>query len=95
MQAAFSPLSFSSYANQPLPRLRDPGGLHQLTGQTMGTSWSVKFGNPRMLALDGVRAAIDTALATVVAQMSTWEAGSDISRYNASAAGSWPGPWSR
>ena len=89
MQAAFSPRSFSSYANQPLPRLRDPGGLHQLTGQTMGTSWSVKFGNPRLLPLDGVRTAIDAALQKVVSQMSTWEAGSDISRYNAAAAGSW------
>jgi len=89
MQAAFSPRSFSSYANLPPPRVRDPGGLHQLTGQTMGTSWSVKFGNPRLLPLDGVRDAIDAALQTVVAQMSTWDASSDISRYNAATAGSW------
>lgn len=89
MQPAFSPRSFSAYANQPLPRLRDPGGLHQLTGQTMGTSWSVKFGNPRLLPMDGVRDAIDAALAQVVAQMSTWEADSDISRYNTAAGGSW------
>lgn len=89
MQPAFSPRSFNAYANPPLPRLRDPGGLHELTGQTMGTSWSVKFGNPRLLPLDGVRTAIDAALAEVVRQMSTWEAGSDIRRYNAATAGSW------
>lgn len=88
MQAAFRTPAFRSYANQPLPRLREPGGLHQLTGQTMGTSWSVKFGNPQMRPLDGVRTAIDAALAQVVGQMSTWEAEADISRYNSAEAGS-------
>lgn len=85
----FSPRAFTAYANTAQPRLRDPGSLHQLTGQTMGTSWSVKFDNPRLLPMDGVRAAIDAALDRIIAQMSTWENNSDISRYNAAPAGSW------
>jgi thiamine biosynthesis lipoprotein len=59
-----------------------------LAGQTMGTSWSV-------VAVDrkgGLRRAemaraIDGALAAVNAEMSNWDAGSEISRFNSAAAG--------
>ena len=54
----------------------------------MGTAWAVKFANPAMLPLEAVRAAIAAALDGVVAQMSPWEPGSDISRFNNAPAGS-------
>lgn len=80
---------FGAYANQPHPRWADPATLHRLAGQSMGTHWSLSFDNPQMLALAQVRGAVEQALAQVVAQMSTWEAASDISRFNGAPASSW------
>ncbi len=55
----------------------------------MGTGWCVKLcGSPR-LDLAALQAAIQHALDEVVAQMSPWEAGSDLSRYNRASAGHW------
>ncbi len=54
----------------------------------MGTTWSLRFDNPRMLPLAQVREAVEAALALVIAQMSHWEADSDISRINRAAPGS-------
>ncbi len=71
---------FSAYAPMVMRRA-DPFTLQQLDGDAMGTRWSVKFGNPAMLPLPVLRAAVESALATVVAQMSTWEEDSDISRF--------------
>ncbi|WP_282275986.1 FAD:protein FMN transferase [Stenotrophomonas sp. PS02297] len=60
-----------------------------LGGHTMGTTWSVKLVAPRGRDLHPLHAGIQAQLDRVVAQMSTWEPGSDISRYNRAAAGSW------
>ncbi|MEN5209888.1 FAD:protein FMN transferase [Stenotrophomonas terrae] len=60
-----------------------------LGGHTMGTSWSVKLVVVRSRDLHPLHAGIQAELDRVVAQMSTWEAGSDISRYNRAAANSW------
>ncbi|WP_442684020.1 FAD:protein FMN transferase [Stenotrophomonas sp. JC08] len=60
-----------------------------LGGRTMGTRWSVKLSAPRSRDLHALHAGIEAELKRVVAQMSTWEDGSDISRYNRAAAGSW------
>lgn len=76
------------YAAAALPRRADPSSLQRLDGRTMGTTWSLRFDNPRMLALEAVRAAIEDSLNRVVAQMSHWEADSDISRFNRAPAGS-------
>lgn len=76
------------YAAAALPRRADPSSLQRLEGRTMGTTWSLRFDNPRMLALAQVRAAVEDALGRVVAQMSHWEPGSDISRFNRAPAGS-------
>jgi thiamine biosynthesis lipoprotein len=65
------------------------GVVHTLHGQTMGTSWSVKLVAAVTHRLPPLRAAIQTQLDTVVAQMSTWESASNLSIYNQSAAGSW------
>ncbi len=54
----------------------------------MGTTWSVKFVG-RSRRADALRAPVEAALDRVIAQMSPWEAASDLSRFNASAAGSW------
>ncbi|UUE98748.1 FAD:protein FMN transferase [Xanthomonas hortorum pv. pelargonii] len=60
-----------------------------LGGRSMGTTWSVKLIAPRRRDLHPLHACIQAALDRVVAQMSTWEADSDISRYNRAAAGQW------
>ncbi|WP_040242063.1 FAD:protein FMN transferase, partial [Xanthomonas citri] len=60
-----------------------------LGGRSMGTTWSVKLVAPRGRDLHPLHACIQAALDRVVAQMSTWKADSDISRYNRAPAGSW------
>lgn len=60
--------------------------LQVLAGETMGTTWSVTL-QADAEALPGLRDGIEERLDTVVAQMSTWEAGSDLSRYNSAAPG--------
>lgn len=51
----------------------------------MGTSWSARIVD----APSGCGAAIADVLAIVIGEMSNWEAGSDISRFNGSAIGAW------
>jgi thiamine biosynthesis lipoprotein len=85
---SFSTWRAGGYANAAVPRPADPATLQQLGGQTMGTTWSLRFDNPRMLALADVRSAVETALDRVVAQMSHWEPDSDIARFNRAPAGS-------
>ena len=54
----------------------------------MGSTWTVKYVGHADSAAQ-VRVAIESDLALVDAQMSTWNAQSDLGRYNAAAAGSW------
>jgi thiamine biosynthesis lipoprotein len=54
----------------------------------MSTTWSLRFENPKMIELGAVRHMAQAALDLVVAQMSTWEPGSDISRFNGAIPGS-------
>lgn len=58
-----------------------------LAGATMGTTWSARMALPAGVADAAARQAIQAALDEVVAQMSTWEADADISRYNRAAPG--------
>ena len=88
MGLSFSTWRAGGYANAAVPRRADPASLQQLAGQTMGTTWSLRFDNPQMLALERVRETVEAALARVIAQMSHWEPASDISRFNAAPAGS-------
>ncbi|MDR0183127.1 FAD:protein FMN transferase [Lysobacter arvi] len=55
----------------------------------MGTTWTVKLVAPRNADLHALHSGIQSRLDDVVAQMSNWEETSNLSRYNASAAGSW------
>lgn len=61
----------------------------RLGGESMGTSWSVQCDDADGRDLHALHAEIEECLSLVVAQMSTWEAESEISRFNASPAGTW------
>jgi len=63
--------------------------LATLGGHTMGTSWSVKLVTPARCDLRSLHDGIEQKLNEIVAQMSTWEVESDISRYNRTPAGQW------
>lgn len=63
--------------------------LHALHGETMGTNWSVRLVASPRADLHVLHAVIQAELDRVVAQMSTWEADSDISRFNRAPAGHW------
>lgn len=64
------------------------GRIASIGGTSMGTTWSAKA-----VLADGFDTALaqglQKALDDVVAQMSHWEAGSNLGIYNRSAAGSW------
>ncbi len=71
------------------PGLPAPGSsMHQLSGASMGTTWSARVMAPPAAALE-LSALLQHALNEVVAQMSHWEPGSNLSRYNVAHAGSW------
>ena len=53
----------------------------------MGTRWSLHCVSA--VPVDTLRADIGTLLASIVSEMSNWEADSDISRFNRAPAGSW------
>ncbi|MDQ7761044.1 FAD:protein FMN transferase [Xanthomonas sontii] len=55
----------------------------------MGTRWSARLLPPRRSDLHALRDAIQAQLDLVVAQMSTWDAQSDLSRYNRADADTW------
>ncbi|RDZ29354.1 FAD:protein FMN transferase [Lysobacter silvisoli] len=61
--------------------------VQALAGATMGTRWSVKL-VAEASALASLQRGIQACLDEVVAQMSTWEPDSDLSRYNRGEAGS-------
>lgn len=64
------------------------GRILAIGGETMGTSWSARIalaGDPPA----GVDAALQAELDRVIAEMSHWEAGSALSRFNRLPAGRW------
>lgn len=63
--------------------------LATLGGQTMGTTWSAKLAVPSGMDLHALHDRLQGELDRVVAQMSTWEAASDLCRFNRAAAGTW------
>lgn len=68
------------------PALACPGERRQLAGETMGTTWQVcLYGSAEVAA--AARASVEQTLRLVVRQMSHWEPGSDLSRFNAAAPG--------
>jgi len=62
--------------------------LLELSGLTMGTNYSiVAIDHSKSIEKAELQSAVDQALAQVTAQMSNWDASSEISRFNAAAAG--------
>jgi len=65
------------------------GSLASLGGETMGTRWSVRLYARPGADLHALHAGIQRQLDRVVAQMSTWDADSDLSRYRRADPGAW------
>lgn len=66
-----------------------PGGIiHAAHGKTMGTTWSLKYVAVKSMDEALVTAGVERRLAKVIDQMSTWQASSNLSRFNAAPAGS-------
>ncbi len=63
--------------------------VQALHGHTMGTTWSVRFHARMRTDLHTLHDAVQARLDRVVAEMSTWEPDSDISRFNRADAGTW------
>jgi thiamine biosynthesis lipoprotein len=61
---------------------------HTLRGQTMGTSWRADVLGAPCAGGERWRVVIERELALVIAQMSTWQADSELARFNAAAPGS-------
>ena len=61
--------------------------VHRLSGETMGTRWTVQLVLSKPSALAAIQATIEAALAKIVAQMSQWQADSQLSRFNRLGAG--------
>ena len=73
-----------------LASCQQPQQIHLLSGETMGTTWSVKLVDlPSGVTLTGVREDIELLLESINRQMSTYRGDSDISRFNQAEAGSW------
>lgn len=71
--------------------LRPPGDdVVRLSGETMGTSWSVAAAPPPGISEAALAAAIQAELDAVIAVFSPWEPASEISRFNAAPAGAFP-----
>lgn len=63
--------------------------LTTLRGPTMGTTWSVKLVVPAQRGAPELQRGIQREVDAVVAQMSTYENDSDLSRYNRAPPGTW------
>jgi thiamine biosynthesis lipoprotein len=61
--------------------------VRRLSGETMGTVWSLSFVAYEALQSAAVVQALDETFELVIRQMSGWERSSDLSRFNAAEAG--------
>jgi thiamine biosynthesis lipoprotein len=61
--------------------------VRRLSGETMGTGWSLSFVAYEALQSAAVVQALDETFELVIRQMSGWERNSDLSRFNAAEAG--------
>lgn len=73
----------------PAPK-RPPGDrIETLGGETMGTTWRVRYVAPPGLTPEDARAAVQAELDGVIALFSPWEPSSEVSRFNSAPAGMW------
>ncbi len=68
---------------------RPAGSLLSLGGETMGTTWSVKLIASDAAARTTIETMITERLDQIIAEMSTWDRGSLVSRFNVAEPGSW------
>ena len=79
-----------------LPQALPVGEQFILSGQTMGTTWSVRYIHSQQHSQETVRILIQDELDLVVRQMSTWQQDSNLSLFNQAEANTWhplPGPF--
>jgi FAD:protein FMN transferase len=79
---------------QSLPAQLPTGEISTLTGQTMGTTWTVRYLNAKHQSSqqpsdNEIRLLIQHELDLVVAQMSTWQEDSNLSVFNSAEANTW------
>jgi thiamine biosynthesis lipoprotein len=65
------------------------GAIRDFSGRSMGTSWSVRLVAAPDDACGYLQAGLQQQLDLVVAEMSHWEADSDLGRFNRAGEGSW------
>ena len=82
---AVARVAYAALPSRPAPQAA------ALAGATIGTTWSARLALPAGCAETSARQAIQAALDEVVAEMSTWEDHSDITRYNRAGPG-WRAP---
>lgn len=69
---------------------RPPGErLETLGGESMGTTWRVRYVAPPGLTGEAAGAAVQAELEAVIALFSPWEPSSEVSRFNTAPAGMW------
>ncbi|SPC20052.1 FAD:protein FMN transferase [Cupriavidus taiwanensis] len=85
MNRVLVPVALSAPTSPPAAGAR----LQRWGGPTMGTSWSVAALLPPDADAGAIGAGIRAVLGRVIAQMSNWEADSDLSRFNRAPSGSW------
>lgn len=85
MHRVLIPVALSAPPPSPDPR----GQVRQWSGQTMGTTWSVSAVLAPARDDASIAAGIDAVLDAVIAQMSNWSDGSDVTRFNRAAADRW------
>ncbi|MTV39449.1 FAD:protein FMN transferase [Duganella radicis] len=65
------------------------GVIRDYAGRSMGTSWSVRLVAAPDAACDHLQNGLQQQLDAIVAEMSHWEAESDLGRFNRAAPDSW------
>lgn len=65
------------------------GVIRDYAGRSMGTSWSVRLVADADAAGAHLQVGLQQQLDAIVAEMSHWEAESDLGRFNRAAGGSW------
>jgi thiamine biosynthesis lipoprotein len=72
-----------------LDRPGDDAQLFSFGGETMGTTWSIRFYAPADFVPGFLLTQIDALFARITQQMSLWARDSDINRFNRAPAGAW------
>lgn len=73
----------------PFPAALRTLAVKELAGETMGTTWSVKLALTPGTDLAPLKRGIEAVLARIIDEMSPWEPGSHITRFNTASAGTW------